>query len=78
MVDSDNTANDVGVSDHAGTVVDPAVAAIHDVSAGKQSGYPAISTGLLAEIDFTAVNRRDGGAGDSVCVRQSAIRQHGP
>ena len=30
------------------------------------------------KIDFTAVNCCDGGAGDSVCVRQSAIRQHGP
>ena len=78
MVDRNDAADDVSVFDHAGAVVNPAVAAIHDVSAGKQSGYATISTGLLAEVDFAAINRCDGGASDSVCVRQSAIWQHGP
>ena len=78
MVDSNDAADDVSVFDYAGAVVDPAVATIYDVSEGKQSGYPTISTGLLAEVDFAVINCCDGGASDSVCVRQSAIWGHGP
>ena len=78
MVARNDAAGDVSVFDYAGAVIDPAIATIYDVSEGKQSGYPAVSTSLLAEVDFTVINCCDGGASDSVCVRQSAIWQHGP
>ncbi len=77
MANSNDAANDVGVYDHTGTVVNTTVETIHDVFEGKQSGYPALSISVLAEDYFAAVNCCYGYIGDPVCLWQSAIWQHG-